>query len=57
MHSIRMMNRCCACVRLYVNVFWMVTSNWSLRDSLIILQSKERDGQEGESGACFTEGG
>lgn len=38
MHSMRMMNRCWAWVLVYVKVFWMVTSNWSLRDSLISLQ-------------------
>lgn len=38
MHSMRMMNRCWAWVRVYVKVFWMVTSSWSLRDSLISLQ-------------------
>lgn len=40
MHSMRTMNRCCACVRVYVKVFWMVTSSWSRKDSLISLQLK-----------------
>lgn len=43
MHSIRMMKRCWACVRLYVNVFWMVTNNWSLKDSFMILACSQRE--------------
>lgn len=42
MHSMRIMKRCCAWVRVYVKVFWMVTSNWSLKDSLISLKLKKK---------------
>lgn len=42
MHSMRIMKRCCAWVRVYVKVFWMVTSNWSLKDSLISLKFKKK---------------
>lgn len=42
MHSMRMMKRCWAWVRVYVKVFCIVTNSWSLRDSLISLQRKPR---------------
>lgn len=42
MHSMRMMNRCWAWVRVYVKVFCIVTNSWSLKDSLISLQWKPR---------------